>query len=1266
MRLTHTLLIVALLLAGPLSVVRADDTPPPSMVVIPGTIQKVLGCPGDWNTDCPQTELTYNRARDVWEGTFEIPAGRYEYKVALNGTWAENYGLEGLRDGPNIPLAVPETMLVTFTYDHKTHTVIDSINAPEGVAGPIEVPQPELVVIPGTHQSELGCPGDWMPDCRATALTYDEGDGVWQGTFLIEPGNDQDGRGPRYKVALDGTWDKNFGLNARPGGDDIPLVVEAPTQVKFYYHHRTNWVTDNHNAVIAVAMGDFQTELGCARNYDPGCLRTWLMDPTGSGTLAFIGRGIPPGSYEVLIALNESDSETIGQDGQRGGPAIPLTVTDESEVYIAYSPSTGEVIVSTEGAPRGDIRRLRAHWVTRDTIAWRQDAIPGAEYRLYHSPDGSLALTPTGVVGGEFIPLTRSDIGLPARITSRRPHLQGQAVFKLEPADLGRVPDILRGQIVVAAVNAEGRLLDATSLQIPGVLDDVYTYDGPLGVTLDGATPTLRVWAPTARNVRLLRFADSRADDGTRHDMTFDAASGVWSVTGAPDWAGQYYLYEVEVYVPHAGHVVTNLVTDPYSFSLSMNSRRSQIVDLNDPALKPGGWDNLAKPPLEAPEDIVVYELHVRDFSIGDASVPEADRGTFRAFTHTNSAGMRHLRSLAQAGLTHIHLLPVFDIASIDEDRSTWRAVDEAGLSAMPPDSDGQYQAVNLVKEQDGFNWGYDPYHFTVPEGSYSSDPDGTARVLEFRQMVQALNRAGLRVVMDVVYNHTHASGQAEKSVFDRIVPGYYHRLSADGLVETSTCCQNTATERAMMQKLMVDSLLTWSTAYKVDGYRFDLMGHHMLQNMVDVRAALDGLTPESHGVDGSRIYVYGEGWDFGEVANNARGRNASQLNIGGTGIGVFSDRLRDAARGGSPFGAPQEQGFLTGLYYDPSGFDQGSEQQQRATLLRYMDLIRVGLAGSLKDYRFMTAGGRMAPASQIDYNGSPAGYTLDPQENIIYVSAHDNETLFDAIQLKAPQGASMGDRVRMLNLGNSVVMLSQGVPFFHAGDELLRSKSLDRNSYNSGDWFNRLDFTYQTNNWGVGLPPNGSEHYDYFRSLLADPALKPGPADIQAGRSHFLELLSIRQSSRLFRLQTAEDVINRLTFYNLGPDQIPGLIVMHLDNSGPERFEDPFDRIAVIFNATTAPQSFGDSAFSGAAFALHPAQRNASDAVVRTATFDQDSGTFNVPARTTAVFVVASPEAASAAAWRNAGLVAAGLLGLGVIGLGAFALSRRRPRPTG
>ncbi|MFN8376661.1 MAG: pullulanase-type alpha-1,6-glucosidase, partial [Anaerolineae bacterium] len=576
--------------------------------------------------------------------------------------------------------------------------------------------------------------------------------------------------------------------------------------------------------------------------------------------------------------------------------------------------------------------------------------------------------------------------------------------------------------------------------------------------------------------------------------------------------------------------------------------------------------------------------------------------------------------ALAQAGLTHVHLLPIFDIATINEDPSQRQEPSVDELSAFPGDSEEQQALINPLRDLDAFNWGYDPFHYTVPEGSYSTNPDGRTRIIEFRAAVQALNSIGLRVVMDVVYNHTNSSGQADRSVLDRIVPGYYHRLNANGGVETSTCCQNTATEHNMMERLMVDSVVTWARDYRVDGFRFDLMGHHMLDNMVAVRNALDALTLENDGVDGQAVYVYGEGWNFGEVADNARGIQASQLNLGGTGIGSFNDRLRDGARGG-PFENQQAQQFLTGLYFTPNGVTEGDADAQLARLLHDEDLIRIGLAGNLRDYVLVNAAGESVTGAEIDYNGSPAGYTLDPQENIIYISAHDNLTIWDRIMLAAPAEASIADRVRMNNVGHSIVALSQGVPFFHAGDELLRSKSGDGNSYNSGDWFNRLDFTYQFNNWAVGLPIDRN-NWEPLRGLLGNPDMMVTHDDIMASLSNFEEMLQIRRSSPLFRLQTAQDVMDHVSFLNTGPDQQPGVIVYVLSDTVEGADLDPnYQMVVVIFNASPDAITFSDESLAAMSFELHPILQNSQDAIVQTAAFAD--GAFTVPGRTTAVFVV-------------------------------------------
>jgi pullulanase/glycogen debranching enzyme len=511
--------------------------------------------------------------------------------------------------------------------------------------------------------------------------------------------------------------------------------------------------------------------------------------------------------------------------------------------------------VQAGGGLDANLAKQKAHWLTADTIAWNIEPIPGGDYALHVAQDGGLAVESGAITGGQSIPLSRIPGGLSDELKAKWPHLATYQAFRIVSADLAAARAALTGQLAVSASDDAGALRIATGVQIPGVLDDLYTYDGDLGVTWAGAVPTIRLWAPTAKSVVLERYADATIANANETAMTRDDATGVWSVTGDATWKGQYYRFDVEVYAPTVDQVVHNLVTDPYSLALAPNSTRSQIVNLADAALAPAGWGSVTKPSLARPEDIALYELQGRDFAINDPTVPAAERGTYKAFTRTTSDGMRHLRALADAGLTHVHLLPVFDIATVNENRAEHQEP-PCDLESFGPASPEQQACIDQVRGTDGFNWGYDPWHYTTPEGSYATNPTGAARTVEFRSMVQALNGAGLRVVMDVVYNHTNASGQAEKSVLDRIVPGYYHRLLEDGAVANSTCCANTATEHAMMEKLMVDSIVTWAREYKVDGFRFDLMGHHSRANMLAVRAALDELTLAKDGVDGSKIYV--------------------------------------------------------------------------------------------------------------------------------------------------------------------------------------------------------------------------------------------------------------------------------------------------------------------------------------------------------------------------------------------------------------------------
>ncbi len=1071
-----------------------------------------------------------------------------------------------------------------------------------GDGGPVT--QPAAVSVPGSHNSEIGCSGDWQPDCAEAQMSLDADDLVWKRTVALPAG------GYEYKAAIDGSWDENYGAGGARGGANVGLDLAAPRDVTFYYEHGSHWITSDANGPILTLAGSMQSELGCSGDWAPDCMRSWLKDLDGDGTYTFTAM-LPAGSYQTKVAHGLSWAENYGAGGVPDGPNIDFDVPAGGvQVVFTYELSTHRLQISTRSAGSApDLEKARAQWLRRDLVAWDVTAPDARRFRLHWSDEGDLAVDAGAVTGGSSVALTHDPAGLPTHVLADFPHLDGYEAFRLDRKAAKRVPEILTGQLAVASYDPSGALHDATGVQVPGVLDDVYAdaARADLGPTWRGSRPTLTLWAPTAQDVTAVvgerRTAMKRQPDGT------------WTVTGPASWRGAAYTFEVRVWSPSAGEVVTNRVTDPYSLALTANSQQSLLVDLADPALAPAGWRRTSPPAIAQPEDRNVYELHVRDFSIGDETVPADERGTYLAFTHDDTAGMRHLRRLADAGLNTVHLLPAFDIATIEERRSA-QLVPACDLDSLPPDSTRQQECIDEVRTGDGFNWGYDPLHYTTPEGSYSTDPDGTRRTVEFRRMVQGLNGAGMQVVMDVVYNHTAASGQVAKSVLDRIVPGYYHRLDATGAVETSTCCSNTATEHRMMEKLMIDSVLTWARDYKVNGFRFDLMGHHSLENMNRLRAALDRLTVKRDGVDGTAIYLYGEGWNFGEVANDARFVQATQRNLAGSGIGSFSDRLRDAVRGGGPFDEdPRVQGFGSGLFTDPNGAEvNGTVAEQRATLLHLQDLVKLGLAGNLADYRFRSSTGEDVAGAEVDYNGQPAGYAADPAETVTYVDAHDNETLFDSLAFKLPRSTSMADRVRMNTVSLSTVALSQGVVFWHAGTDLLRSKSLDRNSYDSGDWFNRVDWQRRDNAFGSGLPlrEDNEEKWDFMRPLLADPALAPGPAAMDAAHARAQDLLRIRMSSRLFRLGSLDAIQAKVSFL----DAEPGVIAMLIDDTVGVDADADRDGILVVFNATPGATTV---AGAGGGWGLHDVQASGSDEVVKGSTVAADSVT--VPGRTTAVF---------------------------------------------
>lgn len=832
------------------------------------------------------------------------------------------------------------------------------------------------------------------------------------------------------------------------------------------------------------------------------------------------------------------------------------------------------------------------------------------------------------------------------------PHLTDFTAYQ-PTGGISDINALVKAQLAVAQFDANDAIIQLSYVQLPLLLDALYTASSNDAdeVTTYGAVVTEKgtqfsLWAPTSNSVEVVIF-DEGKNELARVPMN-EGQQGVWQIDTNMAKQGAYYRYEMSLYHPRSQAIESYQVTDPYSLSLSRNSLYSQVVDMDSDASKPVGWDEQNVATLSHPESLILYESHIRDFSASDKNLSDQSyAGKYKAFTETESDGAKHLAKLKEAGLNTVHLLPTYDISTVNEDpekviypqdpvakmcqlvadlAQCQGDVDKTQsvqslLASYDPLSGDAQALLEEIRPYDPYNWGYDPYHYTVPEGSYAVNPEGIPRIVEFREMVKSLHDRGFRVIMDVVYNHTFESGLAPKSVLDKVVPNYYHRLNPiSGQVETSTCCENSATEHRMMAKLMIDSLVVWARDYKIDGFRFDLMGHQPKDAMLESREAVRRVDPDT--------YFYGEGWNFGEVANNARFVQAAQIPLAGTEIGTFTDRLRDAVRGGSSFVSAEElrfgQGIGNGLLTQPN--DLQSKDKMPDIMAEYylsMDQVRVGLAGNLADFPFMNSQGETVTGKDIPYGGAPTGYALDPADTINYVSKHDNQTLWDNNSYRFAYEATTEQRVRMHSLSLAYPLLAQGIPFLHMGGELLRSKSYLRDSYDYGDWFNAVDFSMESNNYHVGLPPavKDGANWDIIKTILSNNEGRDivSASDIEFAAKSFMDLIAIRSSSPLFSLETAEQVIERVRFHNTGPEQQIGLIVMQINDFAGAKDVDPsIDDVVVLFNNHIKAQSF---AFEGAEqYALHPRLQNSHDALIKTA--KAETGAFYVPPLSVAVFV--------------------------------------------
>ena len=541
-----------------------------------------------------------------------------------------------------------------------------------------------------------------------------------------------------------------------------------------------------------------------------------------------------------------------------------------------------------------------------------------------------------------------------------------------------------------------------------------YTYTGnDLGATWTAEKTTFRVWAPTATAVKVNLYASGTAgtDDLVEQlEMTPDV-NGTWIAEKEGDQNGAYYTYQVTV----NGNTVE--AVDPYARATGVNGQRAMVIDLD--STDPEGWENDSDPHAgNSITDAVIYELHVRDLSVDESSGIQ-NKGKYLGVIETGttnpngiSTGLDHIKDL---GITHVHLLPVYDYGSVDETRL----------------------------DQAQFNWGYDPVNYNVPEGSYSTDPyNGEVRVSEFKQMVKGLHDNGISVVMDVVYNHVYSAGDF---CFNKIVPGYFSRINDNGVYSNGSGCGNdTASERSMVKKYIVDSVKYWADEYHIDGFRFDLVG------LIDTET-INEIIEEVHKTH-PNVILYGEGWTMTtSVTKDGYTMTTQQNSTETPEFAFFSDTIRDALKG-SVF-TNSEKGYVSGA----NGY---------------------------------------AAKIQSCFLGMPT-WCKSPTQTINYVSCHDNLTLFDKLALSASE-ASEEDRIKMNNLTAAIYMTSQGVPFMQAGEEMLRSKPLgdgtyDHNSYASSDainslkWDNLNDETYM-------------DVYNYYKGLIAfrqaHPALRMTSAE--------------------------------------------------------------------------------------------------------------------------------------------------------------------------
>lgn len=610
------------------------------------------------------------------------------------------------------------------------------------------------------------------------------------------------------------------------------------------------------------------------------------------------------------------------------------------------------------------------------------------------------------------------------------------------------------------------------------ILSGKYDYDGELGTNYSKEKTTFKVWSPLAEKVVLNLYREGVGDNLIEKNLMVLQDKGVWSFTKTGDLAGTFYTYEVTV------NGKTNETQDIYSKAVGVNGDRSMVIDLLK--TNPDAWEKDIRPYIRNQTDAIIYELHFRDMSMDEASGIKS-KGKFLSLTefgtrnsYGEATGIDHIKEL---GVNAIHILPSFDFGSIDESK------------------------INSNE----YNWGYDPKNYLVPEGSYSTDPySGTCRIKEMKEMVKALHKENIAVIMDCVFNHTY---EYENSPFSKTVPDYYYRQDEKGKVIANSECKNdTASERFMFRKYMIDAVTYWAKEYHIDGFRFDLMGLHDVETMNQIRYALDKINPN--------ILIYGEGWNLGNEVTITDDEKAIKLNAKklDNRVAFFNDDIRDGIKG---YVFEEECGGF--INYNAKWIKDDGKTAYSISDLK--EQVKHSIVAAVEH-------------EDVDYEKTPykcKPWANEPTQTVNYVSCHDNNTLWDKINLTNPEAAEE-EKIKIDEMAAFIVLTSQGIPFIQNGQEMLgtkpklNGKGFDSNSFRSPDSVNRIEW---------GRKHTYKKVVDYYKGLI-----------------------KLRKEHPAFRMTTKAEIQKNIKFFDT-KESVIGYFILNNANG------DEWQEIAVIINAS-------------------------------------------------------------------------------------------------